>query len=56
MRFFTNSKSWGAQMQNAKGVKRAKDAEAEAEKKNNPSVFKQRKAAAKRAAKKGKKW
>jgi hypothetical protein len=47
MPFFTSSKSWGAQMSGARGVKSAKQAKADANKRNNPSVFKQRKAAAK---------
>lgn len=47
MGFFTSSKSWGAQMKAASDTKTAKQARAEAHKKNNPSEFKQRKAAAK---------
>lgn len=43
MGLFTNSRSWGAQMKAAKGVKTAKEAKAEAAKKNNPSEFKRRK-------------
>ena len=47
MGLFTSNKSWGAQMNAAKkGTKTAKEAKAEADKKNNPSEFKRRKAAA----------
>lgn len=47
MGLFTSSKSWGAQMKDAKGTKTAKEAKAEAHKKDNPSKFAKRKAAAK---------
>ena len=46
MGLFTSNKSWGAQMKAAKGVKTAKEAKAEAHKKNNPSEYKRRKDAA----------
>jgi hypothetical protein len=45
--FFTSNKSWGAQMKGAKGTMSAKEARAKAAREANPSLFKQRKAAAK---------
>lgn len=47
MGLFTSSKSWGAQMKAAKkGTKTAREAKADAHKKNNPTEFKRRKDAA----------
>lgn len=54
MPFFVNKRSWGAQMKKSRGVKTKKEAREHAEKRNNPSPFKRRKAAAK--GKRGRSW
>lgn len=49
MGLFSSNKSWGAQMKGAKGTMSAKEARAKADKHNNPSDFKRRKAEAAKA-------